>query len=162
MGRHYVGIFLAGAFILLVTMLTLRLTRTKSDDRVERSGMCPDCGQPLQREGAPCPYCSYKKILEHQGVDTTRKRSLTPAGKLGIAAGVMAVLLIFLYGGQLRSLLCARVNPAAYRVIRCKGCKRKLRYLKAHAGGYGTCPTCKEKCEFPAVETDAANTANGG
>jgi hypothetical protein len=152
--RKYFALGVAFLFVLSLGLLVLKLSSSSGSKTkgLAYSGVCPDCGQKLPREGAKCGYCVYLARVRGPNQTGPVERELSTVGKLAIASGILGLLTLGVYFRDLRSLWRKwRTSPEDFRVIRCKKCECKLRYLLASAGGQGQCPKCGARCDFPAI-----------
>jgi hypothetical protein len=160
--RKYFALGVAFLFILSLGLLVLKVSSSGSSKSkgLTFSGVCPDCGQKLPREGAKCGYCVYLARVRGPNQTGPVERELSTVGKLAIASGILGVLTLFAFFRDLRSLWRKwRTSPDDFRVIRCKKCDCKLRYLLASAGNMGQCPKCGTRCQFPALGEKPDTTA---
>jgi hypothetical protein len=155
--RKYVALGLAILFALSVLLLILRLARPATTAKAPFSFKvsCPDCGKPLPGEGAKCTYCAYlRRTREMTGIGGgPQPHELSPVGKLAIVAGILGLLTGLAFYPELRRFRqqWARANEESW-VVRCKKCKRKLRYPASNAGKQGACPGCRATMIFPAED----------
>jgi hypothetical protein len=153
--RKYFGLAIAGLFALSLLLLIIKIAAPARNNRggKEMLLVCNQCSKPLPYEGARCSYCKWVEAMRSAGVgapEAHATRELSPVGKLAIASGILGLLTIVAYWPQVRYLIKKwTTKPEQLLTMRCKKCKRKLRYSTSSIGKSGLCPGCGLKFDFP-------------
>jgi hypothetical protein len=159
--RKYVALALAAMFAISLLVLVMKVVHSRAKvASIGPSRICQTCGRSLPYEGAKCGYCDFQKRMAElnlPGRPQVVDHELTPVGRIGIAAGILGFLTMLAYLPEIRHLRREWIRRKEETfVLRCKKCKRKLRYFASSAGKQGACPGCRETMMFPELGSSEA------